>query len=210
MQNQMNSFIEYCETMTIAKEQETKISLSTKAIASLKKLIITCRHAIQRFLLNLKQNKKISIPREIEQYSNNLTNECMGILGKLQFGKLTKDEFNDTLKSLKSDTAYQTLFHKKGKIYNNNSYVDIDTGKVIQTLKTIDKDLELYEKELINVSSLQKKTVYDIDTMSCCIIILSEAMKIQSAQLKWKKTKASDEVVDLDINIKAEYDKPSF
>lgn len=210
MQNQVNTFIEYCETMTIAKEQDTKVSLSTRAIAGLKKLIITCRHAIQRFLLNLKKNKKIRIPREIEQYSNQLTNDCIAILGKLQFGKLNKDEFNETLKELKNDRAYQTLFYKKDKIYHNNSYVDVNTEKVIQTLKRIDKDLELYEKEIINVSSLQKKTVYDVDTMTCCVLILSEAMKIQTAQLKWKKSNASDEVIDLDIEIKAEYDEPSF
>lgn len=200
-----NTFIETCDEIQIVNESNA--SFSATAIAAWNKLIITCRHLIYRAVLQLNTFKKIKIPKEIYNFAMELSSECTRIHANVIRDKEEYD-FTTKLNELRKKQSYKVLFNGSEKIYDEKDMIIVEGSKIVRVLRALDKEFEMYEKELVNMERLMSSR-FTYNEVSCSLIILSEYVKIQTQILKWKNESNVDGV-DIGGEINITLDEPSF
>jgi hypothetical protein len=207
MESTMNSFI---ESLCIANESD--LSFTEAMIGKLKQLIISCKHIITRLLYQIRTIRKIEVPKEIDTCIKEVSSECVRIHAK-NINHNSEINVSNKISVLRSSITYKMVFGGVSRDYSEKDYISIDTKKLSNTLRSLDKELEHFEKELLNISELRTPSNFSFNEISGSILILSEYIKVQSQYFNWLKPKSvvdDKNSVDLGESINIILDEPSI
>ena len=200
----MENFINYCDDYQIAQE-----GIGSTIVNALKKLWIKLKHLVTRLIYSAHKLKSWYIPQPVKKAIETLENDSASFTRSNQMSvEGGAEKIIEEIKAKSRPYKYVFTNSRIGS-FDDSEYVQVETSKVIASLKNLDKELEKLEIDSLSRNpDVNQSNIYYTQNM---IKIIQFKMSIVKQYFNWGKQKnKKGDVIDLGENFTVTIDEDSL